>query len=483
MNLWVKRTGQLLVAVLFLMSCEDDSFLLGFRNQNKKFNVRYQELTLPSSVLSIDSVITDNLDGNPRLLIGQYNDLRFGTVRAEAFTQLFPLSVTKLDPTAVYDSVTIKLRLDFYSYGAEGESEERFTIHEITQDSLSFYKRYYYNTTIGYDLTPLAETTYTVKYDTLKKNLSLGANADTLLFKAKLTDAFGLKLFNLALNDTDSSFSKRKEFSYAVKGLALIPSQSNMVIGISTTSVSEVTLHYHTAAEDSLERAFRFGSSIGAVGFNNINTNRIGDLATITQSYEGYAPPGGLRYLQNGSPVITKIDISEYYDFITGSLDGVNDSLTNIAINSAEISMDIETPPAGTPPLSTLTLKVMKVENGKDLFANSTIYEDSVAVAGFQLFTSNRHYLPIDDTFGQPVTLTRTADETKYSAFVTLFMQNLFDRKEEDRKNGVVTPKQIYYLGVVPTAPTPGKTVDRSVLNPNSIKLKIYYTKTILSNL
>jgi hypothetical protein len=65
MNLWVKRTGQLLVAVLFLMSCEDDSFLLGFQNKNKKFNVRHQEFTLPSSVVLIDSITTDNLDGNP----------------------------------------------------------------------------------------------------------------------------------------------------------------------------------------------------------------------------------------------------------------------------------------------------------------------------------------------------------------------------------------------------------------------------------
>lgn len=79
MSLWVKRTGQLLVAVLFLMSCEDESFLLGFRNQNKKINIKYQEFKFSgdqTSVLLLDSIFTDHdhndVNATNRFLIGQY---------------------------------------------------------------------------------------------------------------------------------------------------------------------------------------------------------------------------------------------------------------------------------------------------------------------------------------------------------------------------------------------------------------------------
>src|SRR6478735_4297842 len=146
MSLWVKRTGQLLAAVLFLMSCEDESFLLGFRNQNKKINIRYQEFKFTgdqTSVLLIDSIITDQYDVNTtsRFLIGQYLDNSFGTVHSEVYTQFQPSFYTQLDATGMtFDSVTLQLRLDYYEYGSEVNFDEKFKIHRMT-DTLSFYNR------------------------------------------------------------------------------------------------------------------------------------------------------------------------------------------------------------------------------------------------------------------------------------------------------------------------------------------------------
>ena len=486
MNLWVKRTGQLLVAVLFLMSCEDDTYLLGFQNKNKKFNVRSQEFLLPSSVILVDSLITDNLDGNPRLIVGQYQDSRFGTVRAEIFTQLFPASRVRLAQTSVFDSVTIKLRLDLYSYGFVGTSEERFSIHEITQDSLSFYRRYYYNSTLGYDPTPLAETSYVVQTDSLEKNAALGADADTLMFQARLADAFGLKLFNRAFVDTDTTFS-RKDFSWDVKGLAIIPSQGNMVLGLNTSSVSEITLHYHTP-EDTLERSYRIGYSAGAIGFNNITTTRSGDLAGMTQFYEGYAPPSGLRYLQNGSPVITKIDISEFYSFITGSLDGINDSIANMEINSAEISCSLEPSTDATPPPTDLVLRVM---NSDDLYLNNDRDADSTFMSGFYAYTGinpllnknfGAYYYPGNDGTTDWIVLKYNSSTNKYVGYASLFFQNLFLKKQVDKELGTENPNQIHYLGLIPIVPTAGKTVNRAVINANSIKLKVTYTSPKVTN-
>jgi hypothetical protein len=473
MGLWVKRTGQLLMAVLFLISCDEDSYLLGFPNKNKKFNVRYQEFTLPSTVVLIDSLITDNHDINliNRFLVGQYQDPSFGTVRTESYTQLEPSSTAKLATGATYDSLTLQLKLDYYSYGAEGISNEKFTVHEIIEDSLSFYKRYYYNSSIGYNTIPLAQVSFEVNYDSLQKG---SASQDAILVKTKLDDDLGYRLFVMAAFDTDSSFSKNEIFRSMVKGLAFIPDQNNMIIGLDpTSSLSKVTLHYHTTT-DTLQRDFLF-NPFNNTSFIKISTNRMGDLAGITQPYEGFAPPSGLRYLQNGSPVITKVDISEYYDFIRGQIDG-KDSLEKIAINSAELLIEsVETPRDGMPPPSTLIVRIMKSD---DLFMNNVLDEDSVAMSGFYLTQNEKYYLAGSDVLSSPIqatTLTYDSDKKIYRGFVTLFMQNLFDRKSEDT--------EILYLGLIPVSPTPGKTVNRAVFNANSIKLKVHYTAPVSSNL
>lgn len=486
MNLWVKRTGQLLVAVLFLVSCEDDTYLLGFQNKNKKFNVRSQVFSLPTSVILDDSVVTDIHEGGTRLLVGQYQDFRFGTVRAELFTQLFPSVRAALDPSSVFDSVTIKLRLDFYSYGLEGQSEERFTIHEITEDTLTYYHRYYHHSTIGYDPTSLGEAKFLVNTDSLSKHASLGTQADTLLFETRLADVFGLKLFDRALIDTDATYS-RKEFMNAVKGLALIPSQSNMIVGINSASISQIQLHYHTD-KDTLVRIYRMGYNVAAVGFTNITTTRTGDLAGMTQPFEGYAPPSGMRYLQNGSAAITKLDISEFNRFINGSSDGENDSISNMEINSAEISMSIESPPDGMPPPSELYVRVM---NSDDLYLNNAREADNTFMSGFYSYTGSNpllqknfgpYYYPGNDVTDNWVKLTYDSKGNRYLGYATLFFQNLFTRKEEDRKKGIENPNQIEYLGLVPLTPAPGNTVNRAVINANSVKLKVTYTSPKVTN-
>jgi hypothetical protein len=403
MNLWVKRTGQLFIAVLFLMSCEDDTFLLGFRNQNKKFNVRYQEFTLPSTVVQLDSSITDNLGFGDlyRLLVGEYVDPRFGTVQAIPFTQVQPSSFTQLDTLAEYDSITFQIRIDYYAYGPEVAPDEKFTIHEITEDSLSARTRYYNYTSFGYDAAPLAEVS--LKLASFTEFTRSAQDNDTLLFEGRLDDTFGQKVFNNMIWTAEKTFKDMKKFKYNVKGLAFVPSQNNMILGLDiNTNLTKLTLHYHTPTKDSITRTLNMAPG-NVQSFTNITTNRTGDLAGMTQSYEGFAPASGNRYLQNGTPVVTKIDITKFYDFITGSADGINDSLTQIIINSAELSMDVEAAPDGMPPPSILILKAM---NSDDVFFNNVLDADSTELAGFYLHTGinpftrknfGKHYYPGGD--------------------------------------------------------------------------------------
>lgn len=484
MSLWVKRTGQLLAAVLFLMSCEDESFLLGFRNQNKKINIKYQEFKFSdeqTSVLLIDSIITDHYDLNAttRFLIGQYLDNSFGIVRSEVYTQFQPSFYTQLDDTGMtYDSITLQLHLDYYAYGYEGDSEEKFTIHRITEDTLSFFERYYYNSSVGYETDPLGEAAFSLDHSDFKVGEGRG---DTLLINARLDtqlgNEFGAELFAYVAS-YDSALLNNAEFRQRFKGLVFVPSQNNYILGFNPTStLNKLVLHYHKSATETFERSFYFSPfpPYGVNSFNKISTVRSGDLASLSQPYESYAPPSGLRYVQNGSPVITKLDLSQYYNFIRG--EGAYDSLERIVVNSAVLSIGIETPPAGHAPPSTLILRVLKKTSGTRYeFMNSYIDSDSTEMSGFYFLADGKYYLAGGDaSSGSAVEMIYDASQQRYVGHLSLFLQNLFDKK-----NGEV---DLLYLGLFPASPPIGKTVNRVVFKQENIKLGVYYTTPVIPNL
>src|SRR5688572_25445292 len=124
MNLWAKRIGQLAILpiALFFFACEDEASLLGYKNPNTKFEVKYIEIPLESSVLLLDSQRTSNYLFNNetnRLLVGQYVDQQFGSITSTAFTQYFTTTGAKLAAGAVFDSVSIQLAFDLYNYGSK----------------------------------------------------------------------------------------------------------------------------------------------------------------------------------------------------------------------------------------------------------------------------------------------------------------------------------------------------------------------------
>jgi len=273
MNLLAKSLGQLavLAVALFFFSCEDETSLLGFKNPNKKFKITYVELPLESSVMLIDSIITDNkssgiTSATASVMVGRYADNLFGEVKATPFLQIFPASTTKIPVNSIYDSVTVQFRLNYYSYGFTGERQEKFTIHEITSDSLSrlYATRYQYKDSFQYNPTPLGEGKVTVKYDSLQKQYARTSNQqDTLLATAKLDDEFGQRLFGFALNNEFKTNDEVKQFIYQVKGLALVPSECGAVLGLKLMDgLSKITIHYRTVennvVKDTLARNFGF---------------------------------------------------------------------------------------------------------------------------------------------------------------------------------------------------------------------------------
>jgi hypothetical protein len=478
MSLWVRRTGQLLLAALFLLACEDENSLLGFRNPTSKFDVSYIEFNIgEGSVLSLQGVLTDNLISPSRILIGEYQDPVVGSIRAISFSEFLPPSSALIDGASVYDSIVLQLNLDFYTYGLAGGQTERFTIHRITEDTLTYYNfhRYYSDSFLEYDPTPLGETEFVVNADSIKKILAKPANQrDTLLATARLSDAFGQELFNLALTDANGEYSNINAFRARMKGLAFAPSQSNSIIGFDPASpFSRLVLHYHTVDIDGIKDTLTLTFNLNIRSFHNISTNLTGEWAGITEPNQGIDPASGLRYVQTGTPHISRIDLNDFYTNFADTL------TTNILINTATIFIESVQKPDGFDPIPFFELRVM---NESDDFLKSSNAADSLLMLKYFVFPAQNNYLPFTDTGQEAVSLSYNSTNNAYGGSVTLFMQDLLKNKSLDGR--------LRYLGIYPAtsltrinnAPNFGKIVNRTIFHKNNIKLRVHYTSPTTSN-
>jgi len=480
MNLWVRTLRQLplLVAAFFFFSCEDETNLLGYPSPNKKFEVQYVEIPLDvSSVLMVDSVKTDlapNIDAQSSefvdgLLVGAYNDPLLGQVEARAFMTLYPVSSTALPESAVYDSVTVQFRLNFFAYGGAPEMQtRRFAIHQITGDTLTFFNgNRYYSTTEGptYNPEPLGYAVVRAHYDSLFKQSQATVNRDTVLARGRLLDSFGMQLFNAVKSTVD-----QEEFKFNIKGLAAVPAEPSGILGFDVVTsnfgqLSRVELHFHTlddqgAVDDTLSRAF----GVNYPSFSQITADRTGTALATAQPYASFVPDNDLRYVQSGAPVATKIDLSPFYAFA--------DTVEHIQINQAELVIEGVTNSSSLRPHQQLMLRLMK--NDKDEFLNNKVAGDRELGLGYYVGVPRfSNYVTVASEGTTTTPLVYDGGKSRFSGFVTLFAQSMYMKSREASDD-----ERLRYVALYPAQPQDARSVARTVFSKNSVRLKIHYTRS-----
>lgn len=481
MNLWAKSLRQLpfvAAVALFFFSCEDENAILGFKNPIPKFNVSYVEIPLTSNFQRIDSIITDNKGGTGNLLIGKYQDNAFGTITATPVLQIAPTALTQIADDAIYDSVTLSIRYNFYGYGFAGRRTERFEIHEIldTLDRLpasnTKAQRYEYDRPVSYNPALLGTSFVSIDTDSLRKQYATASTSqDTLTARARLDDDFGFRIFSLSQAYLFNSQAQLRDFNDKIPGLALIPTESEAILGFRIfNNLTSVTIHYHTVAsgavKDTLSRTYGFSGS----SYTNINADRAGTALASAVPYQSIStsPASGVRYIQSGNPVITKLDLSNFYAFA--------DTVGSVLINEASIVIDGVESSLTTPPIDGLALKVM---NDNNLFTNIALpATDRIAMTPYAqsevIVSDGRHYIVrSENPTSNSQVATLDYSEGKYSGYFTLFMQQLIKhRANADR---------LRHLGLYPFSPSVSASVSRTVFNAENVKLRIYYTKPTLT--
>jgi hypothetical protein len=483
MNLWVNRLRQLapLAVALFFFACEDDSSLLGYKNPNPKFEGKYIEIPLSTSVLYFNDIRPSNYHFNGeynRFLLGRYEDPNFGNVQSNIQTQFFPNSGAKLPESMrneTLDKLTLDLALDLYYYGPKtGISDQTIQVYQIDNQQL------------------LGEATFSVDPTLIEDHIARKKTSDpkddldpiVVSVDLNLVPDYGKalwdSLWDYSFNpNTDSTFILFSKFSEAFKGIEIKSSSSDkFVLGISIATPSRMVLHY----ADSLERSLVFSYG-GMLSKNLITLDKgAGDLASLVQPFTDY-PLDGKRYVQAGTGIMTKLNLDEFYQRVS------HDSMSEIMINSAQLVIDSVVATEFTPPAA-LALRALNDDNtlrkltaadlkdpkfttlyGGILNPDFQIIDDFGRPVRSALIENDSTIMGLDDE-GRGVSLGYSTTKERYSGFFTLFFQRLYKyRNEPDRyRNFVLYPTD-------PAQPSIGtKSVNRAIFSGKKVVLRIFYT-------
>jgi hypothetical protein len=473
MNLLAKSLGQLavLAVALFFFSCEDPTSL-GYENPDKKFDVNYVDIPLESSVLLLDSIRTSNFtfttDFN-RFLAGQYTDPVFGTVNAAFFSQFFTNSTVRLPNNATYDSVTLQLGFDLYNYGSSSASMQTYSVYQLA-DSLTGATKLTNNSDFATGAL-LGSQSYFVDPSEFKKYVDNGTDT-ALTLNIKLNQEYGQSLYDMALrykNATsveDSAFVFFSKFIQTFKGIAVKADVADKIVRFSPTT-SRIIVHYHTVTSSNLGLIL---SLSGVTGFSQIKSDWSSTELSGLIPYQDYLADGATRYIQSGTGVFTKVDLSNFYEFA--------DTIPNAIINSAEFVITDVDPTY--PPPTNLGFRLLNENNRERKFSrvNSQDIIDNNAYSGFLRFDtpiSNAQDVIVqpDSVFyfindlSSAAIMSYSSDKKTYNGFATLFTQQLFTKDNRSK---------LKHFVLYPLSPKASKSVNRTTFPTDKIRLRIHYT-------
>lgn len=478
---WWGRLGRLLLlAIPFLVSCEDEPSPLGFKAEQKRFTLHYAEIPLHTGMIAFDSIPSECFyDGTTsRWLAGAYHDPLFGTVSATTLAQFVPSATTISVNNPVYDSATLDLELDLYVYGSKDVISQSFEVHELNaqmNDTLAYYN----TSSVPYKAGVISSGTFSFDVPLiLEKKKSSSAVDSTFVIHLKLSNAFGNQLFD-KVEAGDTIIKNSELFRQEYPGLALVATDANLIAGFNPQSGnSRLTLHYHTPDEDSLWTTF----SLARKCFVHYDFDRSGtSIAPISGYKQLYNPIDGRVFTQAGTSIQALVDFSPLFE----GTESLFDTIPRMLINSAQLVITPEISNTYDLPQS-FVLRLLSASNGyqprsTELETQVKAYYDAALVAPV---TSNFLYmrpvnnLIVGDDFYQPTQarpsyIALNSDMTEYSGYVTQYVQSLFEAGPDNL---------LYRFALSPSSPEQGKAVSRMVFEEGDLRLRIYYTVPTTEN-
>ena len=232
-----------------------------------------------------DSIIARSTSGNPRqMLLGNYNDPKFGMVTTSIYTQLHLAQVNPPldDGSIVIDSLVLSLEYEGF-YGDVGE--QTFAVYRLTED-LHADSTYYKSDELGHDGTNLIEVGSETQ--DLNPNAKIVVGEDTvyqLRIKLEITN-LGNDLLNEAQSGS-ATFSSNEEFVNYFKGI-VIKSISTPAVndgGIAYFDVSDpdskITMYYSDSTTESKEFEFKINTDCVRYNYHKVDIQMPTDYSNL----------------------------------------------------------------------------------------------------------------------------------------------------------------------------------------------------------
>jgi hypothetical protein len=424
----IKIIGALILGTTILFSCEK-SGSFGF-NSDEVTPVEFLVYQTPitSSVVQLDTVYSSNLNSG---LIGVIDDPNFGKVQATTYSRLNLrrdfLGVLSSD--AILDSVKLNFRIAYLRDTlVRNLNLEVYKLAEVLEDTLHITSN---STAISDELIVSGSVTV--------------SDIDSI-YSLHITSAFADNLFELMRN-ADPTIATQESFESFFPGVAF-KSTGNVqnIYRLNLDVASNITFYYRdlgSSGEVDLAKTHEltFGSVPHYYGLEV--DRRTSDLAGLRQNNFEFIPSTNLRYVQEGTGLVTKIDVSNLLEFTN-----LNDG---IIVNSAQVSLGpIEDFNDGLTPPITLFFALTDDENTviRDGSTFRTMQRDGASQIG-----SNA-----------PVQLTYNSETKTYEASITTFVNSYYTGSF--RRNSFF----VYPQGI-------NNSLNQFIFDPNNISIKVYYSR------
>lgn len=500
---WRVKGLALFLAVLLFGACEDQLEGVGSRRESR-FKVQYREFDIPVTTVQYDSVNTNvSASGSAdRLLCGFAKDPLFGDITAIAFTQF--QSAPKIDLTGktgitfISAELELVLTTDLYEYGDTTDATLNYTLHEIDR-AADFWSTNTYtaSSTVAYNPVALASGSFIYDRDSMVIHRALNSNAnanddayDTLQFD--LPGSFGKKLLDTAKmkglywfnkgvweinrEKTDSVF--RREFpGFAIKADPLNKRILSFKSGLATAATSTriiVNYSYLNSAGATIKSQLIYFNFLRP-GFTNVTYNRLStplqDLTELTD----FNAPDDFAYMQSGTGVFAKLDFSGVRSYF----DATPDTLINVALNGAELFLELESDVARNHKSrpSDLQLRLVGDDNrfykAPLIVVSGSVFTDPSYTSAYYALGNGAFLDAVDDNRARAsIPLTKkTTGERYYSLFLTDFFSKFL------RPTDGFEP--INTMALIPGPLAFGKSFDGVSFKKDKVKLRVYYTKAL----
>ncbi len=431
MNLLDKKwLGLVLPLALTIFSCDEENQIgQEIDNSTDRLTIAYEEFTLPSANIFIDSVRTDS---DPFLLCGNYSDEVFGNISIEGYTNFNATSAALPGASAEFDSAVLTLRYNkFYGTFPSAQTFVVYTISDTLYDDVVYTSNRKANllTEIGrYEDTVLPE-------------------ADTAIHVVLDADyAFGL-FFKLRGMDSFSPFSNGEN-----RPIAIVPDGGNAIFGFDLQHAESGIVFHYKEDGDTLSYRLDFAND---AHYNAISVDRSGSQLSFlaNEGLQKFDADPNLIFMNPATGILPWVDLKPVYRFF--------EDQDNVNIISSRLVFPID--PSDTAEYLDYSLTLQY------FFADSTgKFNGSGAI-----INSFNNILLSDNSYigGQPqIAVTQIRESTfAFERDVTLFTQLLI-ANDINRSRDPVFPEAFVAI------PTRTSSVNQTAFFKDGIKLKVHYT-------